>query len=684
VRTLSFHLSALGLALALHALAAPAAAASTTGALIEDARSAGAVTDEQAIVLKALSLYAPDLLPAEYRGARVDKCGTPAAIEIERALSGLSPEAAARIRGLRARPTCSTYFSTTHFRIHYDTTGTHMILGWPDTTYRDALAAALENSWEQEVTTLGFRQPPSDGSDPDGGGGSALYDVYLQNLSGYFGYCQGTYTVPSTPTLTDCTSYIVIDNDYAGFGYADPQDPMKVTVAHEFNHACQYAHDYLESVWYMECTSTWIEDYVYDSVNDYRNYLPYFYNYPYASLDWNDGTGLRMYGSCVWSFFLSEHLGPEAVRAVWTAAEGGGTTYSVMDAALGLYGTSLEQEFKTFCVWNWFTGIRSDGTHFEEGASWPLVAAERTYTSFPLVGGGPTVAHRPDHMAFNFIHLNNPGGSQDLLDISYDGPDLVTTRNLACVNVKTTGGATSERDEISLSPEGSGAATIAEWDHLSQACVVVVNASTGTNDMDYTVEVERSTPVEGVFYAAESEGNSVLLRWSLASVDGVASLDVRRATASDEEFVTLNDDPLALDSPGSYVDTDVRPGDELWYELVATAWDGTEERVPGGPVHVSVGGALGIGLSPPAPNPFRETTSFEFAVPVDGARVSLRVFDVSGRLVATLADERLDRGRRIRTWDGRDDRGAPVAAGVYFCSLEVDGAVVVQKTMVLR
>jgi len=114
-------------------------------------------------------------------------------------------------------------------------------------------------------------------------------------------------------------------------------------------------------------------------------------------------------------------------------------------------------------------------------------------------------------------------------------------------------------------------------------------------------------------------------------------------------------------------------------------WNGSEERVCGDvPVHVSVGGAMGLALSPPVPNPFRETTSFEFAVPLDGARVSVRVFDVGGRLVATLADELMDRGRRTRTWDGRDDRGAAVAAGVYFCSLEVDGAVVVQKTMVLR
>ena len=44
----------------------------------------------------------------------------------------------------------------------------------------------------------------------------------------------------------------------------------------------------------------------------------------------------------------------------------------------------------------------------------------------------------------------------------------------------------------------------------------------------------------------------------------------------------------------------------------------------------------------------------------------------------------MDRGRRTRSWDGRDDAGRAVAAGVYFGALEVEGAVVVQKVTVLR
>ena len=101
-----------------------------------------------------------------------------------------------------------TFVDTEHFRIHYDTSGVHKVYGWPTTTFRDAVMMRLEEIWDAEVDQWGFRQPPADGSDPDGGGGNDLYDIYLQNLvssSGLLGYCQHGYDVPSTPQ-NDVTS----------------------------------------------------------------------------------------------------------------------------------------------------------------------------------------------------------------------------------------------------------------------------------------------------------------------------------------------------------------------------------------------------------------------------------------------------------------------------------------------
>jgi hypothetical protein len=81
------------------------------------------------------------------------------------------------------------------------------------------------------------------------------------------------------------------------------------------------------------------------------------------------------------------------------------------------------------------------------------------------------------------------------------------------------------------------------------------------------------------------------------------------------------------------------------------------------------------------PNPFNPTT----VIPYDtgpGGHVTLRVFDASGRLVRTLVDADLPSGVQQATWDARDDRGADVASGRYFCRLNV-GSVVETRTMTL-
>jgi hypothetical protein len=73
-------------------------------------------------------------------------------------------------------------------------------------------------------------------------------------------------------------------------------------------------------------------------------------------------------------------------------------------------------------------------------------------------------------------------------------------------------------------------------------------------------------------------------------------------------------------------------------------------------------------LANPQPNPSRGETAVEFVL--DGARhVQIRVHDVAGRLVASLADATFGSGRHALTWSGARDDGAPEAAGVYFVTM---------------
>ncbi len=66
-----------------------------------------------------------------------------------------------------------------------------------------------------------------------------------------------------------------------------------------------------------------------------------------------------------------------------------------------------------------------------------------------------------------------------------------------------------------------------------------------------------------------------------------------------------------------------------------------------------------------APNPFNPRTVFSFHLPRNGS-VNLAVYDVRGRRVRRLLDETRGPGPGQVAWDGRDDAGRRVEAGVYF------------------
>ncbi len=83
------------------------------------------------------------------------------------------------------------------------------------------------------------------------------------------------------------------------------------------------------------------------------------------------------------------------------------------------------------------------------------------------------------------------------------------------------------------------------------------------------------------------------------------------------------------------------------------------------------------------PNPFVRETTVQWSVPRAGP-ARLRVLDVTGRVVRTLADGETEAGVQRADWDGRDDAGAPVGAGVYFVTLEHGGSLRAQKVVRTR
>ncbi|MBI5647122.1 MAG: VWA domain-containing protein [Ignavibacteriae bacterium] len=82
-----------------------------------------------------------------------------------------------------------------------------------------------------------------------------------------------------------------------------------------------------------------------------------------------------------------------------------------------------------------------------------------------------------------------------------------------------------------------------------------------------------------------------------------------------------------------------------------------------------------IALRQNYPNPFNPTTLIEYFIPdaQRGQHMTLRVYDARGRLVRTLVDGAATPGLQRVLWDGRDEHGAALPSGVYYCVLRSGG-----------
>ena len=94
-------------------------------------------------------------------------------------------------------------------------------------------------------------------------------------------------------------------------------------------------------------------------------------------------------------------------------------------------------------------------------------------------------------------------------------------------------------------------------------------------------------------------------------------------------------------------------------------------------------GAAFARLDPAYPNPATGPSTIGFSL-VRGGDVSLRVYDIAGRAVRTLAGGPLASGRYRYAWDGRDDGGSPVTSGLYLVKLSMGRDKVVGRIILTR
>ncbi len=112
---------------------------------------------------------------------------------------------------------------------------------------------------------------------------------------------------------------------------------------------------------------------------------------------------------------------------------------------------------------------------------------------------------------------------------------------------------------------------------------------------------------------------------------------------------------------------------DAWALSFSGAWVGAPQPPPPGlPA-----------LSPAHPNPARGAVALEIELRQE-TRVTLRVHDVSGRVIATLADRTFGAGSSVVRWDGRTREGTRAAAGVYFVRLVAGGDIRTRRVVLLE
>jgi hypothetical protein len=381
--------------------------------------------------------------------------------------------------------------------VHYTETGGNAAKGSdgdPATipTYITQVLNTLEKI-NTDYVAAGYRTPKRDGGI---GGGTNKVDIYIGNIGnqGLYGFC--TSDDPHNPTDPDGNpgtndpddysfwAYCALDNDYAKdeFPTNTPIENMRVTAAHEYFHAVQYAYDAFEDGWILESTATWVEDEMFDDVNDNRYYLPNSpLKAPHIPVD-TYGDNFH-YGTWIWWRYLTEKFPaktgklPKLVLDVWKrldGAPGGPDRYSTqgLSQVLAGRGTTIKKELQQF-----FGVNRHPRTYYEEGNAYK---ASPTALTINYSGAQRKGAYsKPRHMSSNTVKLNPNGLSQRdwKLRLSFDAPDTARGGAFVVIVYKSGGGLSTSL--VRLNTNGGGSKTVpfssANIDHVD---VLFVNTST--------------------------------------------------------------------------------------------------------------------------------------------------------------------------------------------------------------
>jgi hypothetical protein len=168
--------------------------------------------------------------------------------------------------------------------------------------------------------------------------------------------------------------------------------------------------------------------------------------------------------------------------------------------------------------------------------------------------------------------------------------------------------------------------------------------------------------VSSCFWLDVKDGET-LLKWTEFSF-GEVGYNLYRMDPEGTSFTRLN---TTLMSELEYQDGDVLPGSVYEYKLGLVFSNGDELLV--GPVAMTIPIIpRNFALHQNAPNPFNQLTAIRYQLKSPG-HTSLKIYDLSGRVVRTLVNEEKEAGYYSTSWDRKNERGEELSNGIYFYRL---------------
>lgn len=282
-------------------------------------------------------------------------------------------------------------YDTEHFHIQGD--------GYtPSDEEYQLLGEIFEEVWAVEIIDMGYRVPP----------GESPLTVYIEPMGrSLYGY--------AAFERDGITPYLALNSDMSWTG-TSTEDAWKVTAAHEFFHAAQYAYDDSEAGWWMEASSTWMEDQVYDDLNDYAYYLEEGGWPDYPEISMVAENGWHEYGEVIWPLYLSTfHGGPETIKTLWEACE----TDWALDVTADFFGGNkgFQAALADFQIRN-VLGYAG----YEEGASWyPMYFQDALPDGAELPATVAPTEYYADYLGVNYWRVPIPATPNQNVVVEFAG-----------------------------------------------------------------------------------------------------------------------------------------------------------------------------------------------------------------------------------------------------------------------